>query len=771
MLESKNFSASTKGLYDTGQNEGMIDSGFALELQNARISVSDEVMKRRGRKRFNAVVFPGAPAIKTLMLFEGDVLENYEVLAIGNSEMRKYEASTGGFSRILKVGLSTTRRFSSTIFNGKLIVSNGVDNMVKYAFVAPPVAPTTGTAVSGALAARRYFVKTTYATPQIDQQHTAGDASVDMGHLAVATYMTQVFTPSVSRSIQKVSMRLQRVGNPVDNLQCEIRATANNVPTGAALTNVASIAMTSIKTEFGWYDFSFTTYAELTAETKYAIVLSRSGAVDSTNYIKMGVDAAEGYAGGLFHKSSDGISWVGYHGAGYDAHFQTFLLWGETRASLQTEQAVAANSVLTVTSPAASTGAVAYFVHASTASGLEKKQFTKPVAIGTNWTEPNGGLVDNGNLPVSNTAWYVTEIAFKFKYIFNLNHRTHGMGVPDEKTRWRACAVNAETDFTTASDSLDIDLTGSIAKGDSIRGINRHGPTNELLIGLGNHIVSYDVPTVFADITIKNVIYNLGAMSHWGMTEVGSDTYVIDTSGVNALRREVLVQGLTTKRLSDAVKARIMPILAALADPEEITAINYKNENEYVISIPSQSRRYIYDYLHKRWAEDRGVAVYDMVTTPDGFLLSAGADGFVHREYMDENRIDLDADGNNDSDIAFRWDTPWLSFDNISQKKVLRYFRVKGTGFGRFTLKIYMDYSDTPNHTYYLQSFPAAWDTVKWDTSYFEFPDINNHLIPIIGRGMVIKLSFEATHKESLSISHYGLHYSRAGTRSAETRL
>ena len=290
MLESKNFPASSKGLYDTGLNEGLMDEGFGLELKKGRISVNNEVMKRRGRERFNATAFPGGHAIKTLMLFEGDVAENYEVLAIANGEMRKYEAATGGFSRAVKVGLSATRRFSSSIFNGKLLVSNGVDNMIKYAFVAPPVAPTTGTAVSGALAARRYFVKTTYVTPQLDQFHaealvSLNSTSVKFGNESGNTYLCQTFTPSVSKSIQTVSLHLRRVGNPTDNLQVEIRATANGKPTGAALTNVVTLAMSSIKTERGVHDFAFTTYAELTAGTQYAIVVSPSRPVNASNHV------------------------------------------------------------------------------------------------------------------------------------------------------------------------------------------------------------------------------------------------------------------------------------------------------------------------------------------------------------------------------------------------------------------------------------------------------------------------------------------------------
>lgn len=84
---------------------------------------------------------------------------------------------------------------------------------------------------------------------------------------------------------------------------------------------------------------------------------------------------------------------------------------GETQASPETTKAVAANNVLTVTSPTSpnsswtqiSSIATGWNVYVSTASGNETKQASN-IAIGTNWTEPTSGLIAGTALPTSNTS-------------------------------------------------------------------------------------------------------------------------------------------------------------------------------------------------------------------------------------------------------------------------------------------------------------------------------------------------------------------------------
>ncbi|MDP6771347.1 MAG: hypothetical protein QF704_11675, partial [Anaerolineales bacterium] len=297
-------------------------------------------------------------------------------------------------------------------------------------------------------------------------------------------------------------------------------------------------------------------------------------------------------------------------------------------------------------------------------------------------------------------------------------------------------------------------------------GISRLGQTGKLILGLKNHIVTYDVPTVFSDIAIDKIVFNTGALSHRAMDEVGLDNYIVEREGLNSLKNEIIVQGLKTKKLSDNIRDRINPLLDAVSDPGEINVLNNKTDNEFWINIPSISRRYIYDYSIKSWMEDRGLTIYQSVLAPDGKRLSAGDNGRVYTEYHDSSSADVHGDGDDNRSVSFQWDTPWLWLDSIQVKKMFKYFRFKGTGSaGQFTLDQYLDFSSSSYKTYYLQTVASTWGDIDWDSGYWDFPDINKVLVPMVGMGKAVKFSFKANHADNLGISFYGVSFAPAGMR------
>jgi hypothetical protein len=97
------------------------------------------------------------------------------------------------------------------------------------------------------------------------------------------------------------------------------------------------------------------------------------------------------------------------HNSGYFVKITYVTASGETTPSSEASLAVAASHVLSVASPAASTGAIGWTVYVSTASGAETKQNASPLAIGTAWQEPNAGLVAGAAPPaVNTTGWSLT---------------------------------------------------------------------------------------------------------------------------------------------------------------------------------------------------------------------------------------------------------------------------------------------------------------------------------------------------------------------------
>ena len=609
-LQQRIINGNRKGLFDVAIGEGNISEEFALELQNARVAINGEVSKRRGRSRFNTTAFPSDKDIKTVAVFQNDAFSGYEVLAYGGTELRRYNSATDSFDTLIKSGLTDDTRLYKSVFNGRLVFSNGVDAPFKYGYVPTPIAPTLGTSTAGAKAARTYYVTVTYIS-------------------------------------------------------------AN----------------------------------------------------------------------------------------------------GETIASEESSQLVPLNDVLTVTSPVAFNGATGWNVYYSTTSGAPLLQNASPLTIGVNHTETTGGLNNGAAPPSTSDAWFVADLSDnpdKFRFMVALNSRLWGAGILDSKLRFVGCAVGNEDDWTTVSDSVDIDLSAVLNVSDEITGLSRLSQGGKLIIALKNHIITYAVPQVHGDISIDKQVFNTGAISHRGMAEVGVDNFIVESQGVNSLKNEIIVQGLTTKKLSDNIKDRIVPELVALADGQEVSVVNYKSDNEYIINIPSLSKRYIYNCQMKTWAEDTGIIAYDSVLAPDGKLLSGTEDGFVAVEYQNLASVDVYGDGNGDVNVAFQWDTPWLWLNSVAIKKLFRYFQFKGSGTSSFTLSVYFDFESSVYKSYLIQPQPSHWDQATWDASLWDYPDINKTLIPLLGRGKAVKFSFTANSTAELSISFYGVQFKPAGFRGSD---
>ena len=123
---------------------------------------------------------------------------------------------------------------------------------------------------------------------------------------------------------------------------------------------------------------------------------------------------------------------------------------GETVASLESTLAVAADNVLQVASPVAATSAIAWNCYIGTASNKETLQNVSPIAIGTAFTEPTGGLLAGAALPdfvgvVEDGIALIEGIDFRVD--FALGQLTRLVTWPDGTTvyprSWRALPIAA----------------------------------------------------------------------------------------------------------------------------------------------------------------------------------------------------------------------------------------------------------------------------------------------------------------------------------------
>ena len=773
-LRQKIFESNNKGLFDIAVGEGNISANFATELQNSRVALNGEVSKRRGRTFFNAVAIEHASgnAINSHASSNQDsTISIYQ----GNNEQVgvAITLSSGESLQCVKFYL---KKFGNPtgVMQAKIFASSGIvgTNAIPTGTALATAIDVEASDVTGSFAMVPFWFEEPYVASSGDMcivlQYKSGD---------VNNYLIAGADSSLSSSGNSFKANTSNSGWSVDTTQDLVFELLKAGP------NVDSVMIYE-----GNYPGHYEVLAQ--ADTRLLRYTSSTGSFDTV--LKTGVTLGKrlnwtmfnnkmilsngtdtpfkyGYTPQPFKPTTSTTSSGSKSARTYYITITYVTANGESVVSEEATQSIGANDVLIVNSPVGLSGITGWNVYHHTVSGSLKLQNSTPIAIGTDYTETTGALNDGASPPTTHTGWYVAELGDnppKGKYIFALNNRVWVSGIANEGTRFCGSGVDNEDDWSTASDYVNIDLAAVLARGDEVTGLSRLGQTNSLIVGLKNHIVTYKVPAVFSDISIDKQVFNTGVISHRAMDEVGLDNFIVETEGLNSVRSELIVQGLKTKKLSDNIRDRINPLLKAVADRDEVNVVNHKTENEFWVNIPSISRRYVYDYQIKAWMEDRDVTIFQSVRTPDNNILSAGKNGRVSREYTNASDIAVYGDGNNNTNVNWKWETPWLWFDNISIKKMFKYFQFKGTGTaGSFNMDVLFDFDDSSYKTFYLQSTLSAWDESGWDGSYWDFPDVNKVLIPMIGMGRAVRFVFSANHKADLSIAFYGVKYTTAGFR------
>ena len=774
-LRQKIFESNNKGLFDIAIGEGNISADFARELQNARVAKNGEVSKRRGRAYYNAIAADHSA---------GNSIDTYSTsnqdagisIRAGSNEQTGFAITLGADQAIQTVdfylkktgsptGGMTAQIFASTGTVGSAAVPTG--SMLAESKILDPADLT------GSYALTQFTFEPPYVASSGDicvlLHAVVGSAgnTVDLGtDSSGPSHGGNAFATDTADSGWAADATQDIIFN-LDNAGPDCLAVAiyeGDYPGTYEVLGQFDTRIMRYTSSTGAFDVAIKT--GLTAGSAANWTMFNNNLI-FTN----GVDTAFKY--GYTPKPAAPTDGTTTSGAKAGRTYYTSVTYntanGESVPSAETTTVIPANDVLDITSPVAVDGATTYNVYHHTTSGALKLQNAAPITIGVAYQETTGALNDGAAPPSAHTGWFSADLSDSpplAKYILALNSRVWLSGIPNRTTQFVGSAVDDEDDWSTGSDYISIDLAGVLARGDTITGLSRLGQSGKLIVGLKNHIVTYDVPQVFADIAIDKTVFNTGVMSHRSMDEVGLDNYLVETEGVNSMKNELIVQGLRTKKLSDNIRDRINPILHAVASPDQVNVVNNKIDNEFWINIPSVSKRFVYDYSIKAWMEDRSIEIYQTVRTPDGDLLSAGPDGRVYREYQNSSNTNIYGDGDNSENVAWQWDTPWLWLDNISVKKMFKYFQFKGAGSaGLFALNVYFDFDATIYKTIYLQSTFSEWDVTEWDSGYWDFPDVNKVLIPMIGMGRAVRFSFTADHKTDLSIAFFGVKYAPAGFR------
>lgn len=149
----------------------------------------------------------------------------------------------------------------------------------------------------------------------------------NFGDDAATTKVAQSYKLLATRGwkAEKLMVRVRKVETPTDDLVISLA----NGTTGAIIGSV-TIDVDDVPDHMDWVTATLATEIAMVPNTYYSIVVSRSGAIDATNYYQVDVNEALGYTRGVF-RIWNGSAWVA-RGTDADMPFQVLgLEWTTTQ--------------------------------------------------------------------------------------------------------------------------------------------------------------------------------------------------------------------------------------------------------------------------------------------------------------------------------------------------------------------------------------------------------------------------------------------------------
>lgn len=118
----------------------------------------------------------------------------------------------------------------------------------------------------------------------------------------------QSFQMAASWRVYNIELNLRVEGSPADSVQIELCSDNSGAP-GTVIETV-TVAAANIGDTFSYISFVLAAPRLLSASTTYWLVISRTGALDMTNYYVFGVDESLGYASGVLRNHYYMTSWI-----------------------------------------------------------------------------------------------------------------------------------------------------------------------------------------------------------------------------------------------------------------------------------------------------------------------------------------------------------------------------------------------------------------------------------------------------------------------------
>lgn len=232
----------------------------------------------------------------------------------------KITASKGvgyAFNYGVLVGEGGLDMLNNSIINGS-VYSNSNITMKNNASIAGDVYIAGGTAPT----ADQQSICIDGCSDYIFGKNVAGNDILDV---------SQSFKPSINGNINKISIKLKKVGTPSDII-VRLLGDDSGKPDKNNVLTTGTLTANLVTTEYNWVDVAFNSSVNLSEDTTYWIMLDTSS--NSSNYWLWSADSLRGYTRGAGMWSPDwSAKNPGWNTTVYDLDFKTYM--GGVVTSLQ----------------------------------------------------------------------------------------------------------------------------------------------------------------------------------------------------------------------------------------------------------------------------------------------------------------------------------------------------------------------------------------------------------------------------------------------------
>ena len=344
---------------------------------------------------------------------------------------------------------------------------------------------------------------------------------------------------------------------------------------------------------------------------------------------------------------------------------------------------------------------------------------------------------DSGNLPANHST-----STFAPSWVLSAYGRIWTGGITSDTQTVYFSDLLRGTDFLNGSAGY-LNLQEVLPNGDTVVGAAAH---NGFIIFFGKkNIAIYSNPLSPADLTLVEVIYNVGCIARDSIQNIGTDILFLSDGGIRSLARVIQEKSMPMRDVSRNIRDEFMANVASEPDLTKIKSIYYEKDAFYLITLPTVKFAYCFDTRAALQDGSSRVTIWDNIE-PKAFFVTQTKDLLIGKpSYVGKYYGYSD----NESSYRLQYYTNYFDFDAATILKILKklgFVLIGGTNQS-IAVKWGFDYSEGYQATTYTLDTAVVYEYGIAEYGLAEYNSgivLDRFVVNASGSGTVMQLGLEA---------------------------